>query len=226
MTDKDGDPLVETEPFIHPSTPATEVSVSYNARDALLYAVSIGCAKESRTAHDSNHSDLRFIYEQDPNFAAFPTFPITLAMKGATQDIDATASSNAYLGKNPKPKRDPNKAPVPRLKVKGVITGVDAERYIERVHDIPLFDVPLLKISTRTIGISQKGKNMLTESESELVGANGTVFTKFQGAGMSIGGYGFKDSGRTNSEKIAPPKREPDQTVELETTPEQAHLYR
>ena len=146
------------------------MSVSYNARDALLYAVSIGCAKESRTAHDSNHSDLRFIYEQDPNFAAFPTFPITLAMKGATQDIDATASSNAYLGKNPKPKRDPNKAPVPRL-----------------------------KISTRTIGISQKGKNMLTESESELVGANGTVFTKFQGAGMSIGGYGFKDSGRTNS---------------------------
>ena len=175
------------------------MSVSYNARDALLYAVSIGCAKESRTAHDSNHSDLRFIYEQDPNFAAFPTFPITLAMKGATQDIDATASSNAYLGKNPKPKRDPNKAPVPRLKVKGVITGVDAERYIERVHDIPLFDVQLLKISTRTIGISQKGKNMLTESESELVGANGTVFTKFQGAGMSIGGYGFKDSGRTNS---------------------------
>jgi acyl dehydratase len=223
MTDKDGDPLLETAPFIgHDS----EAPVGYNTRDLLLYAVSIGCAKESRTGHDSNHSDLRFIYEQDTKFAAFPTFPITLAMKGSTQDVDANASSNMYLGKNPKPKRDHSKPPAPRLKVKGVITGVDAERYIERVHDVPATNVPPMKIRGRTIGISKKGKNMLTESESELIGEDGTVYTKFQGGGMSIGAYGFKNSGRSNSEKITPPSREADEVVELETTPEQAHIYR
>lgn len=69
-------------------------------------------------------------------------------------------------------------------------------------------------------------KNMLTEGESELVGEDGTVYTRFQNGGISIGAYGFKDSGRSNSEKIAVPDRAPDSTVELETTPEQAHMYR
>lgn len=150
---QDGDPLVETAPFVGEQT-ESQTTVAYNARDLLIYAVSIGCAKESRTGHDSNHSDLRFIYEQEDNFSAFPTFPITLSMKGATQDIDANASSNMYLGKLPKKAGGgPSK---PRLKVKGVITGVDAERYIERVHDIPTGGT--FKIRQRTIGISQKGK--------------------------------------------------------------------
>ena len=32
--------------------------VSYNVRDLLIYAVGIGCANESRTDHNSNHSDI------------------------------------------------------------------------------------------------------------------------------------------------------------------------
>ena len=223
MTDKDGDPLTETAPFLGQEN---TIPVSYNTRDILMYAVSIGCGKESRTGHDSNHGDLRFLYEQRDNFAAFPTFPIILQMKGDTQDIDANASSNMYLGKNRKPKKAGD-APRRRApKIKGVITGVDAERYIERVKDIPVFGHTKLFIKNRNIGYHQKGKNMLAEGAGELVDESGNVYYKFQNGGMSIGAYGFKDSGKTNSEKIKPPNREPDCIVEVETTPEQAHMYR
>jgi len=222
MVDKDGNSLVDTSQFI--TGEWSEKPVSYNTRDLLIYAVGIGCGKESRTGHNSNHSDIRYLYEQRSNFAAFPTFPVVLAMKGDTQDIDTVASSDMYLGKNrSKLKKDSQK---PRLKLKGVRAAVDAERYIERVMDIPIKNIPKMKIRNRVIGIHNKGSGALVESESELVGEDGTVYYKFSGGGFHIGAYGFKGSGRTNSMKVITPNRTPDAVVELVTTPEQAHIYR
>ena len=45
------------------------------------------------------YNDLRYVYEQNPKFCAFPTFPVSLAMKGHTFDVDTPASSDQYLGK-------------------------------------------------------------------------------------------------------------------------------
>jgi len=50
------------------------VSISYDRRDVLLYAVGIGT------------QDLRFIYEGHPAFAVFPTFPIRWGGAGAPID--------------------------------------------------------------------------------------------------------------------------------------------
>lgn len=52
------------------------VSISYDQRDVLLYAVGIGT------------TDLRFVYEGHPNFAVFPTFSIRWG--GAGVPVDRT----------------------------------------------------------------------------------------------------------------------------------------
>ena len=181
-----------------------------------------------------------------------------------------------YLGKLPRKPKAPGAKSKPRLRFKGVRAGVDAERYIKRIKDIPVGGAKMM-IRTRLVGVHKKGSGCLTENESELVGEDGEVYYKvwaarraladtdepahgltdrptdhrrtdwqthrrtrgggafglrcgraqFNGGGFQIGAYGFTDSGKTFSEKITPPaNRAPDTTVELVTTPEQAHMYR
>ncbi|KAF9582792.1 hypothetical protein BGW38_010757 [Lunasporangiospora selenospora] len=45
--------------------------VAYNARDLMLYALSIGVKQD----------ELHFLYESEPGFAAFPTYPVVLGLK-------------------------------------------------------------------------------------------------------------------------------------------------
>jgi 3-hydroxyacyl-CoA dehydrogenase/3a,7a,12a-trihydroxy-5b-cholest-24-enoyl-CoA hydratase len=75
--------------------------------------------------------------------------------------------------------------------------------------------------------VHKKGSGALMETNSELVDEKGNVYYKFQSAGFVIGAYGFTDAGITNAESIKAPKgKAPDAEIELETSPEQAHLYR
>ena len=94
----------------------------------------IGCGQAGPVAYN----DLRFVYEQDPNFAAFPTFPVSLAMKGHTFDVDSPASSDTYLGKVKATqgpfKKIEGEAPLP---IKNGVVGVDYERYIVKVNELP-----------------------------------------------------------------------------------------
>lgn len=64
-----------------PSAWGDPVSITYNKRDVLLYAVGIGTR------------DLRFVYEGHPEFAVFPTFPIRWG--GAGAPIDTTKIPNS-----------------------------------------------------------------------------------------------------------------------------------
>lgn len=50
--------------------------VSYTSRDLLIYALGVGST-----------SDMRYLYEGAPGFAAFPTFPLVLPYKGTSSDI-------------------------------------------------------------------------------------------------------------------------------------------
>lgn len=227
--DKDGKPLMDTSKYVHGKWGTQEVS--YNTRDLLLYAVGIGCGKESRTGYDSNHKDIKFIYEKDKNFAAFPTYPVLLTQKGNTQDIDTNASADYYM--NLMRPKDPNSAAakdVFQMPIfKGIRASVDAERYIERVRTLPCKpgDIPKkMTVRRRLIGAHKKGSGALVETESELIDDKGNVYYKFITADFMIGAYGFTETGITKAEKVNVPKRAPDAEVELETTPEQAHMYR
>jgi len=200
--------LTETAPFVTGQWESTPVE--YNKRDLLLYAVGIGC------------EEMQYVYEQDPNFAAFPTYPIILnQMKGVSYDVDTPASSDRYLGKE-----RGKLAGIPAgPKLKGVRVGVDGERYIERLRDIPTSGARMV-LRSRIHGVHKRGSGALVETESELVGEDGTAYYRFISGGFQIGAKDFKESGSTNSKNIAPPSREPDAVVEQHVTPTRAHVYR
>ena len=61
------------------------VTIRYDRRDVLLYAVGIGIR------------DLRFVYEGHAGFAVFPTFPIRWGGAGAPLDTRAIPNSPGPL---------------------------------------------------------------------------------------------------------------------------------
>ena len=77
------------------------VTISYDHRDVLLYSVGIGIR------------DLRYVYEGNPEFAVFPTFPIRWGGAGAPIDTSLVPSSPGPL-------------------------NIDAERYLEMYTPLPL----------------------------------------------------------------------------------------
>lgn len=187
-----------------------DTTVEYNKRDLLLYAVGIGC------------EELKYVYEQEPDFTAFPTYPILLVnMKGVSYDVDTPASSDRYLGKDKRPLG--GGPPGPRLK--GVRVGVDGERYIERVKDMPTSGARMT-LRSRLYGVHKRGSGALVETESELVGEDGSTYYRFVSGGFQIGAHDFKDAGSTNSMNVVPPNRDPDAVVEQLVTPTRAHVYR
>jgi len=200
--------VVDTAPFVTGEWISTEVE--YNQRDLLLYAVGIGC------------EELRFVYEQAPGFAAFPTYPVVLGMKGASVDTDTPASSDRYLGKSSLPLFG-NGPTLPSLP--GARLFLDAERYIERVRDIPSTGMRMM-LRTRLKGICKKGSGALIETESELTGLDDTLYYRFINSSFQVGAQGFRDSGRSSSQKVEVPSREPDAVVEQLVPVRQAHVYR
>lgn len=193
--------------------------VRYNTRDLMLYAVGIGCGQAGPTTYP----DMRYVYEQNKQFCAFPTFPVSLAMKGHGFDVDSPASSDTYLGKVKATQGPFKKTKGKELPIQGVKVGVDYERYIVKVNELPVGDTKL-QIRSRPYGVRQKKRGVITESEEELFDpATGTVYYRFLNAGFLIGGHGIKDAGKSNATNIPVPKRAPDHEDELFIS-ERAHL--
>lgn len=190
-------PIVETEGFLNKWV---EQKVSYNKRDLLTYAIGIGC------------TELNFVYENNPGFAAFPTYPIVLGFKGTDQDV-VTFPSPAMM-------EGPAMPPLP-----GVRVGLDGEREIIKLRPIPT-DGSDLTLRTRFIGVHKRGSGASVENEAELIDKDGNVIYKIISGSFLVGAKGFKDSGRTNSEKCPPPKRAPDAVVEMPTSEYMAQVYR
>eukprot|EP00418_Pyrodinium_bahamense_P010606 CAMPEP_0179102670 /NCGR_PEP_ID=MMETSP0796-20121207/47531_1 /TAXON_ID=73915 /ORGANISM="Pyrodinium bahamense, Strain pbaha01" /LENGTH=249 /DNA_ID=CAMNT_0020800551 /DNA_START=215 /DNA_END=961 /DNA_ORIENTATION=- len=142
-------------------------------------------------------------------------------MKGVTYDVDTPASSDRYLGKSRQP--SPHGPRVPKLT--GVRVGVDGERYIERIKDIPA-DGARMVVRSRLMGVHKRGSGAIVETESELLGQDGTVYYRFISGGFQVGARDFKDAGTTNSMAVTPPDRDPDVVVEQVVPPTQAHVYR
>merc|ERR1739848_548118 len=104
----------------------------------------------------------------------------------------------------------------------GVKVGVDYERFMVKLKDLPTTDTTLYRRS-RLYGVTQKKSGAVVETEEELYGEDGTVYYRFIGAGFQIGGHGFKDAGKSNAKDIEPPKRTPDFVDEMLIS-ERAHL--
>lgn len=65
-----------SKPIVDVSTlPVQKTQISWNRRDAILYALGIGC------------TELQFTYELHPDFQMFPTMGINIGFKGTSEDV-------------------------------------------------------------------------------------------------------------------------------------------
>ena len=175
------------------------ILVGYNRRDLLLYALGVGC------------DELCFIHEDSPDFAAFPTYPAVLGFKGDATDV-VTFPSPAMMA-----------SPTPFLPGTRVI--LDAERYIECVRPLPP-DGASLSLRTKLVGVLQKGKGAVLQTESELSDADGQLLYRLQAASFAVGARGFRSAGVAHSRPAEPPARPCDCMREQRVSEGQAQLYR
>ncbi len=174
------------------------VPIPYTQRDALLYAVGIGCA------------DLRFVYERHPQFVVFPTFAIRWG--GAGLQLDAAA-----LPPSPGPLTiDAERcltllAPLP-------LPGTDAVQVQVRSR--------LLAVHPRGKGsaLVEVESEVLDASGQVCVRL---VSGSFRRGVAALGDIApFDGRGRSQSIKLEVPTRAPDVDLTAHIAANQAHLYR
>ncbi|KAI8914223.1 putative peroxisomal dehydratase [Gorgonomyces haynaldii] len=173
--------------------------VQYNKRELILYALGIGAR------------DLKYTYELDPQFQAFPTYALVLPLKGSDLDVNSYAKRTANSWNVPgMPKFDLNRL-------------VHGEQQYELVNPLPLggtFD-----LETTLKGVYDLGKSMVIETESVLK-QNGVVYCKQTSTAFVIGAGGFGGPKPPKKQTIQPPSRDPDFTTEQQLSEDQALLYR
>jgi acyl dehydratase len=181
------------------SGPEHSTPVEYNARDLILYSLGIGS------------TDPRFTYENHPDFAAFPTYPIVLFFKGDSFDTLSFPSETMMA--------------FPQVPLKGVKVGLDAEKIIEKVNELPKGGAKL-KLVGSTVGCHKKGSGALVEQELRIVDEAGKVYYRLVNGSFLVGAKDFTDSGKTCSQAATPPKEAPTHTIEDKTSETIPSLYR
>jgi len=170
------------------------VTIDYDKRDVLLYSVGIGIR------------DLRYVYEGNPDFAVFPTFPIRWGGAGAPIDTSLIPSSPGPL-------------------------NIDAERFLEMYKPLP--EEGSVQVISRLIGVHPRGRgNGFVECESEVRSMGGEVLLRMVNGSFRRGVEAlgdiepFEGIGKTYSAKIDLPDREPETVVQALIPDNQAHIYR
>ncbi|KAF9933960.1 hypothetical protein FBU30_003904 [Linnemannia zychae] len=200
------------------STPAVDLSkalgyqapptkVVFTPRDYMLYALSIGVHSE----------ELHFLYENDPQFAAFPTYPLVLAFKRDNHGVSVYdgAGSESIPGIPP---FDPNQV-------------VHGEQSLEVHRPLPISGSEDFELRSTVTGVYDKGKGMMIERSAQLVDpkdANRPYVTMVGSALVrGRGGWGGPRAGNKKPESLDPPKdKAPDHVIEDSTSADQAILYR
>ncbi|KAK8090021.1 hypothetical protein PG997_004982 [Apiospora hydei] len=181
--------------------------VSWLKRDALLFAASIGCTSD----------ELQFLYELDPNFSVFPTYPVVLPFKEDAQEvIDFYAAQKAI------------KIPgVPEFDARRV---VDGQRLVQFLKPLPR---PRPARSSRSapkvLGVYDKGRpGTVVETQTDLVEAgSGDVYSRAVGSAFYVAQGNWGGPKGPATENFPPPKgKKPDAVFADQTTPQTALLYR
>ncbi|KAI1368660.1 Thioesterase/thiol ester dehydrase-isomerase [Xylaria arbuscula] len=183
------------------------VEVSWLKRDALLFANSIGCTPD----------ELHFLYELDPNFAVFPTYPVVLPFKHNHVDvIDFYAAQKAIK--------------IPGVPEFDARRTVDGQRLIQLFKPLPTTsEGKKFEVRTKVLGVYDKGRpGTVVETQTDLVDAGtGEVYTRAIGSGFYVGQGNWGGPKGPATENFPPPKEKtPDVEFENQTTVQTPVLYR
>jgi len=173
--------------------------VAYNERDAIVYALGVGA------------SELRWVFEDDGDFAVLPTYPVCLPFKGDSFDCVPF----------PPPSMLVMTPGLPAINPAMILHG---EQYLEILSELPTSGD--FTVKTEVIGLHDKGKGALMETESTMFDEEGKAIVKIAMGSFMRGLTGFQGAGRTYSKAYKPPARAPDAVQTETTTANQALLYR
>ncbi|KAJ3289816.1 hypothetical protein HDU76_007472, partial [Blyttiomyces sp. JEL0837] len=180
-----------------------EQTVSYNKRDLILYALGIGV------------NDLKYTYELDKQFAAFPTYALVLPLKGNHQDVNSYAerSKNTF-----------NIPGFPKIDLNRLVHG---DQTYELLAPLPV-NGGEFKLQSTMKGVYDAGKGMITENETLLVdSATGKPLVRMVSSAFIIGAGNFGGPKRPKPAlSIDPPARAPDAIQNDKLSEQQALLYR
>ncbi|KAI8805322.1 MaoC-like dehydratase [Cladochytrium replicatum] len=172
----------------------------YNRRDLILYALSIGV------------TDLKYVYELDKEFGAFPTYPLVLPLKGDGFDVTNFAQ-RAGLGAIPG---------IPKIDLNKLVHG---DQYIELLGELP--NEATLVSKSQVSGVFDAGKGLVLETTNTLSTENGTPLVKTISTAFIFGMGGFNGPKRPKPiYAVDIPKRAPDFIKVDQTSPNAAILYR
>ncbi|KAL1410792.1 hypothetical protein Q8F55_001734 [Vanrija albida] len=178
--------------------------VTWLQRDLLLFANSIGATAD----------ELHLLYELHPKFAAFPTYPIILPFKGTTQEVIDFYGSKFTQAIPGVPKFDPRRV-------------VDGQRSIEVFRPLPTSsEGKKFFINNKVVGVWDKGKASVVDTQQDLVDSNGTVYASVLSSSFYVGQGGWGGPKGPAGVNYPPPQRAPDVTFSDQTTKETALLYR
>ncbi|RAL09924.1 putative trimethyllysine dioxygenase TmlH [Aspergillus homomorphus CBS 101889] len=181
--------------------------VSWQKRDILLFANSIGCKAD----------ELHFLYELHPRFATFPTYPIILSFKLTDQEVtDFYARAGG--------------APIPGAPKLDYRRAVDGQRRLVVVRPLPTSSTGRkFELRNKVIGLYDKGKaGTVLETEQSIVDQKtGDIYTKIFSSSFFVGQGGWGGPKGPSTVNYPPPEGQmPDATHVVHTTPETALLYR
>ncbi|CAM1507022.1 Fc.00g066630.m01.CDS01 [Cosmosporella sp. VM-42] len=181
--------------------------VSWLTRDVLLFANTVGCTNE----------ELHFLYELNPKFDVFPTYPIVLLFKGNTQDVVDFYAAQKAVKIPDVPEFDPSRV-------------VDGQRKMEFFKNLPPTSAgKKFQFRTKVIGVYDKGKpGTVVDTQSDLVDVgSGDVYSRITTSSFFVaqGGWGGPKGPKTVN--FPPPEgRKPDFVLEHQSNKQSGLLYR
>jgi 3-hydroxyacyl-CoA dehydrogenase/3a,7a,12a-trihydroxy-5b-cholest-24-enoyl-CoA hydratase len=174
----------------------TPTQSNFTERDTSLYALSIGAASDP-----TDEADLPFVYElSGKGHKAFPTMAVTFPFEVLPQLFD-----------------------IPSLSVNPMMI-VHGEQYLELKRPLPT--AANLTNQGRITQVYDKGSGALLILESSTLDEAGNEIA-LNRSSLFVRGMGDFGGERGPSGKInIPPERKPDATIQQQTQPNQALLYR
>ncbi|CAI7569375.1 hypothetical protein N7533_002694 [Penicillium manginii] len=181
--------------------------VSWQKRDVLLFANSIGCKAD----------ELQFLYELHPKFSVFPTYPLILPFKLTDQEVTNFYERQSAVHIPGVPKLDHRH-------------GVDGQRKLTILKPLPPTSAGRkFELRNKVIGVYDKGKpGTVMETEQSIVDAeSGEVYNKVLTSGFLVGQGNWGGPKGPSTVNFPPPEgKAPDATHVIQSTNETAHLYR